>query len=512
MKAFFLLCLIWLASFIHCSAKETIFKCTIKGYDKLDKSIFLDNSMSLEFYNALAINERASAHLTKKGTYTLKFNITYPQVVQIQSGNGYYTEALVSPGDTVVLLLTYKITDVRTQGYPSPHYSPDFKSGFLGKNARIQSSFFNFRDSLNVFSVSVLGDNDLSDVDVLNSMLSAVPKGVASFFECNRQFDPKLSRFAEHEVSYKLIQNAMGKLEQKGEISGFKKINFPEILYLSRPVAQCILTARGLPKEAFELIISRCYFDNPQFKITEEDQILIRKGWKEKLSANDSIRVSAIGGMFKTNPAAIDAADSIKFTMETEYYFENLPAGIAEFLTARRVCELKISSNANFYRKVGFERVKNLGMVDFLTSEFAQKVKGNSVSHAANKNSNIIKTLLKAFPGKSIYIDVWATWCSPCIGEFDFYPRLVEDFKNKVVFVMLCVDSKEQTHGNMIARLPFAADHYLLSDTQYTELKNDFGITGIPHYLFINKKGEVLNNYKRPSDYEALFDDIQKQL
>ena len=41
-------------------------------------------------------------------------------------------------------------------------------------------------------------------------------------------------------------------------------------------------------------------------------------------------------------------------------------------------------------------------------------------------------TSLKDLKGKVLYIDVWATWCGPCIKEFPYLKKLIEDYKDKI--------------------------------------------------------------------------------
>jgi hypothetical protein len=47
--------------------------------------------------------------------------------------------------------------------------------------------------------------------------------------------------------------------------------------------------------------------------------------------------------------------------------------------------------------------------------------------------------------------------------------------------------------------------HYLLTDRQFEDMKETFGIRGIPHYALINKKGEIISaNAPRPSSGKLL--------
>ena len=60
------------------------------------------------------------------------------------------------------------------------------------------------------------------------------------------------------------------------------------------------------------------------------------------------------------------------------------------------------------------------------------------------ENYNGGRTTLKDFAGKLVYIDVWATWCGPCIQEFPYLKTLVDEFSSKdIEFVSVSIDHKK---------------------------------------------------------------------
>jgi len=53
----------------------------------------------------------------------------------------------------------------------------------------------------------------------------------------------------------------------------------------------------------------------------------------------------------------------------------------------------------------------------------------------------------------------------------------------------------------------------LLTDIQYTLLADKFGITGIPHYVLIDKNGKLISkNATRPSEKELITNQINQLL
>lgn len=94
--------------------------------------------------------------------------------------------------------------------------------------------------------------------------------------------------------------------------------------------------------------------------------------------------------------------------------------------------------------------------------------------------------------GKVIYVDCWATWCSPCLGELPNSKALMQEFKGKdVAFVFLCVDSQEDVWKSTISRMSLEGQHYFLSKKQSSELRFIYNIQGIPHYILYSKNGDL---------------------
>ena len=47
---------------------------------------------------------------------------------------------------------------------------------------------------------------------------------------------------------------------------------------------------------------------------------------------------------------------------------------------------------------------------------------------------------LSAFEGQTIFLNLWATWCAPCLAEMPYIQRLYEDMGKEVAFVTIATD------------------------------------------------------------------------
>src|SRR5690606_14004301 len=76
----------------------------------------------------------------------------------------------------------------------------------------------------------------------------------------------------------------------------------------------------------------------------------------------------------------------------------------------------------------------------------AAEVTTNDLNPKADFSMNLInskgeKVSMEEFRGKVIFMNIWATWCPPCIAEMPGINKLYNDVnKEDVVFIMLSVD------------------------------------------------------------------------
>jgi thiol-disulfide isomerase/thioredoxin len=103
--------------------------------------------------------------------------------------------------------------------------------------------------------------------------------------------------------------------------------------------------------------------------------------------------------------------------------------------------------------------------------------------------------------GKLVYIDLWATWCGPCLREIPYFDTLQETFKDRdITFVSICQnDTKERWLKTVEIKNLRGLQLYAKGDGgQFYE---DYQVTGIPRYIILDAEGKIIDSdAKRPSD------------
>jgi peroxiredoxin len=107
---------------------------------------------------------------------------------------------------------------------------------------------------------------------------------------------------------------------------------------------------------------------------------------------------------------------------------------------------------------------------------------------------------LTDYQGKVVFLNIWATWCLPCVEEMPSMEKLHQELKEER-FEILAVSIDE---SGTEAVLPFMKKHKLsfpaLTDTKGA-MKNLYQITGVPESFIIDKDGTIVEEVIGPRDW-----------
>lgn len=117
---------------------------------------------------------------------------------------------------------------------------------------------------------------------------------------------------------------------------------------------------------------------------------------------------------------------------------------------------------------------------------------------------SIFEAIIKKYKGKAIYVDFWATWCGPCLEGILKVAPVKEELKNEnIVFVYITNPSSPiGLYNNKIPGIK--GEHYRVTQDEWNVLSGKFNISGIPHYVLVNKQGVVIDPKMKWMEGEVL--------
>ena len=107
---------------------------------------------------------------------------------------------------------------------------------------------------------------------------------------------------------------------------------------------------------------------------------------------------------------------------------------------------------------------------------------------------------LSDFLGKVVYLDLWATWCGPCVGEIPALEKLISEMEGtNVVFLSVSVDTDEKAWQKMLKARAMKGTHGISPGNFNAPIAKAYQVNGIPRYVLIDQEGKIANpNAPRP--------------
>lgn len=100
---------------------------------------------------------------------------------------------------------------------------------------------------------------------------------------------------------------------------------------------------------------------------------------------------------------------------------------------------------------------------------------------------------LADYKGKLVFIDIWATWCGPCLAQIPFMKILEEKYKNEPIeFVSISLDTEKDKEKwrNMVKEKQMGGDHLYAGTT--SDFAMDYKVNFIPRFILISPDGNIL--------------------
>jgi thiol-disulfide isomerase/thioredoxin len=194
-------------------------------------------------------------------------------------------------------------------------------------------------------------------------------------------------------------------------------------------------------------------------------------------------------------------------------YIENITANYASSTEGTEIIDGALQKLFNLVGDTSYltkQKAKLLPIRQF--KEISRKVGSfkpfNAVDSAGKHYS------LEDFKGKTIYVDLWASWCAPCINEFKYVENLLTGMAHseKFVYLTISIDEDKASWLKALRNHKPSGTHLWMAGGLKSPLVDYYKIKSIPHYLLIGEDGKLLKYAApKPSDREEIEKIVNKQ-
>lgn len=159
--------------------------------------------------------------------------------------------------------------------------------------------------------------------------------------------------------------------------------------------------------------------------------------------------------------------------------------------------------------------IKTTGYRDALNKTLGSLLKfgkGDNAVDFTTVDINGKKINLSSLKGKLLYVDLWATWCGPCLAEMPKLEALKEKYANdpSIAFVSLSIDDNLDLWKKNLAGRNAGGYQWQINRNKLSA----YEIVGIPRVLLIGKDFKLIDmNAPLPSSNKltGLLDDLLKR-
>jgi thiol-disulfide isomerase/thioredoxin len=119
---------------------------------------------------------------------------------------------------------------------------------------------------------------------------------------------------------------------------------------------------------------------------------------------------------------------------------------------------------------------------------------------------------LSELSGSVVYVDFWASWCTPCRKSFPWMNKMQEKYgKLGLIVVGVNVDSERKLADAFLAETPAS---FPIAYDQEGKLASEYGLVGMPTSFLVDQNGQIAQRHVgfRAEDADEIEAEIKKLL
>lgn len=272
-------------------------------------------------------------------------------------------------------------------------------------------------------------------------------------------------------------------------------------------------------------------YENAYTYLTEKEEVNLPSNFYaslEEINMADTLefRLSDVykqmvqGYLFRTleeMPSAKDTNDAIRYI---ELVNETFPESYAKNQLLKEAVGYSLKPDKHLDK--AYELYMNSQTNPLLKQEMEDKyavlskiTPGNKSPEFDYENFKGGTTSLESLRGKYVYIDVWATWCGPCLREIPYLIELEKDYQDKNVQIVGISIDEEKAYNKWKTMLTeeesAGIQLYSGGDAWRVDFAQGYNVRSIPRFILIDPEGNIFDaDTYRPSDpkIRELFDEI----
>lgn len=136
-----------------------------------------------------------------------------------------------------------------------------------------------------------------------------------------------------------------------------------------------------------------------------------------------------------------------------------------------------------------YTEIRKLGLVATKSLHSADELEGVS------EGESLLAKLIEPYQGKFVYLDIWGSWCGPCMAALKESHVLKEALKDHdIIYLYLANNTSDEDWKTIINAYGLTGDnivHYNLPEQQQRAIEEFLQVDGFPFYRLFDKNGKL---------------------
>ncbi len=122
---------------------------------------------------------------------------------------------------------------------------------------------------------------------------------------------------------------------------------------------------------------------------------------------------------------------------------------------------------------------------------------------ATDDSQVTFKNILKKYKGKTLVIEVWASWCGDCVKAMPKVKELQANNPN-VSYLFLLADKTADKWKIGIEKHELKGDHFMMNDGMKGVFGKAIDLDWIPRYIIVDKTGKIVLYRAIETDFDKI--------
>lgn len=128
-----------------------------------------------------------------------------------------------------------------------------------------------------------------------------------------------------------------------------------------------------------------------------------------------------------------------------------------------------------------------------------------------------LEAVIESYKGeKAVLVNIWATWCAPCIEEFPEIVKIQQKYENDLQVIFVSADFQESRDKAIDFLKEQGVDWTTYfktgKDQQFIESVSDKWSGALPFTKILNKRGEVVVSWEKSASFSKFEKHVKQAI